>query len=156
MEEETSILEHFCRSNGIAIPDTINDEIIAVDVGDIQEIWICHVDGGEIEVFARIEGLDSNDPGTLRMLLEANYMGMATDEARLAVDPMDGKVVIAERWPYQRLLVDSAFDDLARFAKLVAAWRGDGVATIAAKRREAEAGDGLSGGAPQDHEIFRL
>jgi hypothetical protein len=151
-EEERSILEVFCEANGIEVTDSIEDDVVGLDLEGVSEIWILHLGEGQMEVMARIEGLDANDPGTLRLLLEANYLGMATDEARLSVDPMQDHVILSERWPYQRLLAEDALEDLARFARLVGAWRSEGVATIQAKVR----GEDDQDEDPDNAAIFRL
>lgn len=152
--EEKSLLEVFCGNNGIALPDTISDDVICLEIAGVQDIWVIYLGNGEVEVYSRLDGLDVNDPGTLRLLLEANYLGMATEEARLSINPIESQVVLSERWPYQRLLADDALEDLARFAILAAAWRNEGVATIQAKIRGEEEEEGSE--VPQDAAIFRL
>jgi hypothetical protein len=134
-KDEKSVLALFCQLNGIAVPDTLDEDVIALDVEGLADFWIVYLGDGEVEIMSRIDGLDVQDPGTLRMLLEANYMGLATDEARLSIDPIEPRVVLSERWPYHRLLADDVQEDLHRFANLVASWRSDGVATIQAKAR---------------------
>lgn len=134
-KEEKSVLQLFCQLNGIAAPDTLDDDVLALDVEGLADFWIVYLGDGEVEIMSRIDGLDVDDPGTLRLLLEANYMGLATDAARLSVDPIEPRVVLSERWSYQRLLADDVQDDLQRFANLVASWRNDGVSTIQAKVR---------------------
>lgn len=150
--DERSVLETFCDINGIVLPETLENDIMAVDIDDVIEVWLLYLGEGEVEVFARIEGLDPDDPGTLRLLLEANYLGMATGGARLSVDPVDPHVVLSERWPYDRLLAPSAFEDLGRFAKIVSAWRAEGVAMVQSKIR----GEDDPEDVPADVEILRL
>lgn len=87
-----------------------------------------------MEVYAEIEGIDVTDPGILRLLLEANFMGMATEAARLSINPVVDLVVLSERWDYERLLAEEALADLARFARLVASWRSEGVAMLKSKK----------------------
>ena len=131
-----TVMELFCAFNGIEVPDDIENDVIAVDIDGVPEIWISYLGDGGVEVYAEIEGIDVTDPGTLRLLLEANFMGMATEAARLSINPVVDLVVLSERWDYQRLLAEDALADLARFARLVASWRSEGVAEIKSKKND--------------------
>lgn len=155
-DNEKTVLEVFCEVNDIEIPETIEDDIISLDINGIADIWLLYLGDGMTEVFAELSGLDANDPGILRLLLEANYLGLATDEARLAVNPMDGNVIISERWGYQRLLAEGASEDLERFAKLANAWRNDGVKQIQAKVRGEEILDEFEEEAPVESQMIRI
>ncbi|WP_137157766.1 type III secretion system chaperone [Rhizobium sp. FKL33] len=137
-EEQKTVLQVFCELNGIATPDTIEDDIISLDINEVSDIWLLYLGDGVTEIFAQLPGLDADDPGVMRLLLEANYLGIATDGARLAIDPVEGHVVLSERWGYERLLAEQGLEDLERFAALVHSWRNDGVAAIQAKMRGEE------------------
>jgi uncharacterized ferritin-like protein (DUF455 family) len=77
---------------------------------------------------------------------------MATDGARLSIDPVEGHVVLSERWGYERLLAEQGLEDLERFAKLVQAWRTDGVNAIQAKMR----GEEIEDDTPDMSEMLRV
>lgn len=132
---EKTVLQVFCELNDIPAPDTLEDDILSLDIGDVTDIWLLYLGDGLTEIFAQLPGLDADDPGVMRLLLEANYLGLATDGARLSIDPVEGQVVLSERWGYERLLAEGGLEDLERFANLVKAWRNDGVAAIKAKMR---------------------
>ena len=143
----------FCEFNGIEVPEEIENDIIAVDIDGIPELWISYLGEGEVEVYAEIEGIDITDPGILRLLLEANFMGMATEAARLSINPVVDLVVLSERWDFERLLAEEALADLARFARLVASWRSEGVAMLKSKKN---GDDDFPSPEPQDVTILRL
>ncbi len=133
-EQPKTVLHLFCEFNGIEVPEDIENDVIAVDIDGVSELWLSYLGDGEVEVYAEIEGIDVTDPGILRLLLEANFMGMATEAARLSINPVVDLVVLSERWDYQRLLAEEALADLARFARLVASWRSEGVAMLKSKK----------------------
>ncbi|WP_143710396.1 CesT family type III secretion system chaperone [Tabrizicola sp. TH137] len=151
-EEIKSALRLFCEFNGIEVPETIDDDVIAIDVNGVTEIWLSYLDAGELEVYAEIEGIDTDDPGIQRLLLESNFMGMATGSARFAISPVNDKAVLSERWNYERLLAENAPEGLGRFAAMVESWRTEGVALLQSKAR----GDEEQPGVPENAEIFRL
>jgi hypothetical protein len=151
-DEEKTVLQVFCEINDIPAPDTTDEQIISLDIGGVTDIWLLYLGEGMTEVFAQLPGLDGDDPGTMRYLLEANYLGMATDGARLSIDPVEGHVVLSERWGYERLLAEQGLEDLERFAKLVQAWRTDGVNAIQAKMR----GEEIEDDTPDMSEMLRV
>lgn len=155
-ENEKTVLEVFCEVNDIALPETIEDDIICLDINGVADIWLLYLGDGMTEVFAELKGLDADDPGIMRLLLEANYLGLATDEARLAINPMDGNIVISERWGHQRLLAEDASKDLERFAKLAHAWRSEGVAQIRAKMRGEDVLDEFEDEMPDESVMMRI
>jgi hypothetical protein len=128
---EKTALELFCDLNEIEVPETIEDDIMSIEVEDVSDIWILDVEDNGIEIFAPIEGIDSSNPKVLRALLEANYLGMATGAARIGVDPFSGQVSLCERWTVEQLLQPGARTMLAAFAGLVAGWRTEGIETLA-------------------------
>jgi hypothetical protein len=152
-EDPKTVLHLFCEFNGIEVPEEIENDVIAVDIDGIPELWISYLGDGEVEVYAEIEGIDITDPGILRLLLEANFMGMATEAARLSINPVVDLVVLSERWDFERLLAEDALADLARFARLVASWRSEGVATLKSKKNGDE---DFPSEEPQDVTILRL
>lgn len=151
-DEIKSALRLFCEFNGIEVPETIGDDVIAIDVNGVSEIWLSYLDEGELEVYAEIEGIDTDDPGILRLLLEANFLGMGTGPARFAISPVNDKAVLSERWNYERLLAEDAPVALGQFAAMVGSWRTEGVAMLQSKAR----GDEDQADVPDDAEIFRL
>lgn len=152
-DQAKTVMELFCAFNGIEVPEDIENDVIAVDIDGVPEIWLSYLGEGEVEVYAEIEGIDVTDPGILRLLLEANFMGMATEAARLSINPVVDLVVLSERWDYERLLAEDALADLARFARLVASWRSEGVATLKSKKNGDE---DIPIAEPQDVTILRL
>jgi hypothetical protein len=139
-----SALELFCRLHGIAVPDTISDDIIMLEVEGLADVWLLDLgEGVGFEVFVTIEGLDTDDPAVLKALMEANYLGMGTEGGRVDLDPMGGGLALCERWTLARLLHAEARDDLARFAARAKAWREEAVPMIMAAVREGQGGRGL-------------
>ena len=116
-EDPKTVLHLFCEFNGIEVPEEIENDIIAVDIDGVPELWLSYLGDGEVEVYAEIEGIDVTDPGILRLLLEANFMGMATEAARLSINPVVDLVVLSERWDFERLLAEDALADLARLVE---------------------------------------
>lgn len=129
-EVDLTALELFCKINDIEVPDTIEDDIISIEVEGIADIWILDVEDDGVEVFAPIPGVDTTNPIVLRALLEANYLGMATDAARIGLDPFSGDVALCARWTTEELLRPDARTRLAAFAGLASGWRTDGVRTL--------------------------
>lgn len=138
-DEVKSVLQLFCEFNGIPVPEDIEEDVIAVDINGVPEIWLSYLQDGELEVYAEIDGIDTDDPGILRLLLEANFMGMSTEGARLSINPVNDKAVLSERWNYEELLAEDALTGLANFANLAASWRNEGVATLQSMQRGEEA-----------------
>lgn len=127
---QKTVLELFCELNEIQQPETIEDNIISIEVEGVSDIWILDVEDNAIEVFAPIDGIDIENPIVLKALLEANYLGMATGAARIGLDPFTGQVSLCERWTFDELLQIGARERLAAFAGLVAGWRSEGIETL--------------------------
>lgn len=130
------ILEIFCELNGIDVPETIEDDILPIEIEGVPDIMIVQTIEGDVEVFAPIEGIDVTNPIALRALLEANHLGLATEDARIGIDPFNDDVSISVRWTAAELLEPDAPNRLAAFAGLVSGWRSEGVEAIAALIRE--------------------
>lgn len=139
---DTTTLAAFCQVHGMEVPDTIADGLIVVEVAGVADIWILTVEADQFEAYAEVEGIDISSPVALRALLEGNYLGMATEAARVGIDPFSGKVVLCQRWRAVDLLGPDALDRLADFARQAASWRAEAPAMFAEHARAGAIAEG--------------
>lgn len=94
-------------------------------VFDGTPVGFVAVDRRHLELVTLLTSLGTlPDAPTLLQLMTANYLGTATDAARLAVDPARQRVVLCERLDLTVLDANGLRDRIAGFLAVAAVWNG--------------------------------
>ncbi len=124
MNDVNRAVANLGRLAGIAGLELDAHGALSLVFNDETTVNLSRVDDRTIELWTPIGGINASAGGetALRVLLEANYLGEGTGNARLAIAPASGDVVLCERFDVGPASDHEFGDRIVQFLKYAAFW----------------------------------